>query len=77
MHGGSGIDPVQLDTAIANGIVKININTDLRLAFRQSLKDSLSSTDSLKAYRYFQPVIDDLGKIITQKLTRFSGQAPF
>ena len=74
MHGGSGIDPGQLDTAIATGIVKININTDLRLAFKQSLKDSLTSTESLKAYQYFQPAIDDIGKIISQKLTRFSGK---
>lgn len=74
MHGGSGIDPGQLDTAIATGIVKININTDLRLAFKHSLKESLLSTDSLKAYHYLQPAIDDIGKIIHQKLTRFSSQ---
>jgi len=75
MHGGSGIDPNQLNTAIAGGIVKININTDLRLAFKQSLKNSLTSTNSLKAYQYFQPAIDDIAKIITQKLIRFSGKA--
>ncbi|MAF25402.1 hypothetical protein CL634_07495 [bacterium] len=76
MHGGSGIDPNQLNTAIASGIVKININTDLRLVFRQSLKDSLASTNSLKAYQYFKPAIEDISQIITKKLSSFSSQAP-
>jgi len=72
MHGGSGINPVQLSSAITTGIVKININTDLRLAMKKSLKNSLASTDSFKAYQYLQPVVDDLKEIIITKLQQFT-----
>jgi len=72
MHGGSGIDPVQLTQAINYGIVKININTDLRLAFRQSLQTSLSSSDTIKAYQYLEPAVADLSSLIVKKLKAFA-----
>ncbi len=72
MHGGSGIDQNQLSTAIKQGIVKININTDLRLAFKKSLQQNLTNTDSIKAYQYLQPVIDHLQNIIIKKIHHFT-----
>ena len=72
MHGGSGIDAGQLSTAIKTGIVKININTDLRHVLRKSLLKSLTAIDSLKAYDYLSPVVDDLSLAVVQSLTNFS-----
>ena len=72
MHGGSGIDPNQLDTAIKSGIVKININTDLRHILRRSLLKSLATIDSFKAYEFLSPVVSDLTVAIIDKLTRFA-----
>lgn len=72
MHGGSGIDQNQLSSAITTGIVKININTDLRLVMKKSLQDSLASTTSTKAYDYLRPVVDDLVKIMIKKLRQFT-----
>ncbi|MBU3935382.1 class II fructose-bisphosphate aldolase [Patescibacteria group bacterium] len=72
MHGGSGIDPVQLTQAINYGIVKININTDLRLNFRQSLESSLASSDTIKAYQYLEPAVTDLSSLVVKKLKAFA-----
>ena len=72
MHGGSGIDQNQLSSAITTGIVKININTDLRLGFKTSLQHSLASATSIKAYDYLQPVIEDLTQIMIKKLRQFT-----
>jgi len=72
LHGGSGIDLAQIKSAIRLGIVKININTDLRLAFKKSLLTSINSSPSEKIYDYLSPAIDDVKKIAIEKLTNFS-----
>ena len=40
LHGGSGLSPQTFRKAIKNGISVINIDTNLRLAFRKALKPS-------------------------------------
>lgn len=72
LHGGSGIDPEQIRSAIDSGIVKININTDLRLGFKKSLTESLASQDTEKMYQYLKKPVDDVAEIISQKLIFFS-----
>lgn len=72
LHGGSGISAPQITSAIKLGVVKININTDLRLAFKSAIKQALINIDSEKIYEYFSPVISDLKSLAVQKLVQFS-----
>ena len=72
LHGGSGIPLDQVKQAITLGIVKININTDLRLAFKKSLLESINASYSEKIYDYLTPAIDSVKEIIKQKLINFS-----
>lgn len=72
LHGGSGIPLDQVKQAIGLGIVKININTDLRLAFKKSLLSSINDSHSEKIYDYFNPAIAAVKEVIKQKLTNFS-----
>lgn len=71
MHGGSGIDPGELKSTINLGVVKINVNTDLRLAYRTDLKSSLSNLDTEKIYKYYEPVVETLSHIAAAKLNQF------
>ena len=71
-HGGSGIDLAQIKSAIRLGIVKININTDLRLAFKKSLLSSINTSPLDKIYEYFEKPIIKVKKIAIEKLTNFS-----
>ena len=71
LHGGSGIQPELVASAIKMGIVKININTDLRLQFRKSLETNLQTNSSEKVYDYFTPAIKDVQTIIKHKLLAF------
>ncbi|MDP2641383.1 MAG: ketose-bisphosphate aldolase [Candidatus Yanofskybacteria bacterium] len=41
LHGGSGTPEQELKEAIQNGVVKINVSTDLRIAFTNTLKETL------------------------------------
>lgn len=72
LHGGSGISTDQVAAAIDLGIVKININTDLRQEFKRSLKTATDTINSEKLYDYFYPVIDAVKLVATHKLVQFS-----
>ncbi len=72
LHGGSGIGDDQISNAIKFGIVKININTDLRLKFKESLDRNLKSISTEKIYEILSPTIEEVKQIIKHKLTLFS-----
>lgn len=59
MHGASGIPAEQVKEAIRVGdIVKVNVNTDIRVAYRKALEKSLSETRDVAMYKVFPPVVD-------------------
>lgn len=41
LHGGSGTPEQELQEAVQNGVVKVNVSTDLRIAFTNTLKETL------------------------------------
>lgn len=41
LHGGSGTPEQELQEAIQHGVVKINVSTDLRIAFTNTLRETL------------------------------------
>lgn len=43
LHGASGVPDEAIQKAISYGIVKINIDTDLRVSFSQAVKDTLNA----------------------------------
>jgi len=72
LHGGSGINSDQISSAINLGIVKININTDLRLEFKKTLLISINESTSEKVYDYLTPAINSVQQLVIQKLKQFS-----
>ncbi len=74
LHGGSGIPETQLKKAINAGIVKININTEIRNAWRKGLEKSLKlQKDEVAPYKIFEPiVVDEVAKIIKKKIEIFN-----
>lgn len=56
MHGGSGIASEQVREAIrVGGIVKVNVNTELRQAFKDALAEKLGENPSEYAYYKMTP----------------------
>jgi len=72
LHGGSGVSPDQIQSSINLGVVKININTDLRLKFIESLRHQLTLLQSEKIYDYLAPAVDDVKQVVKQKLISFT-----
>ena len=68
MHGGSGIDQVQLKEAIKMGIVKINVNTDLRLAFRKGMIKGLAENKGDKVYEWMMGAVEEVKRVVRERL---------
>lgn len=72
LHGGSGIPNNQVKEAIKLGIVKVNVNTEMRQAFKDSLEDVMDKNpDEYAMYKMEGPVIEAVQKIVEQKIEVF------
>ncbi len=69
LHGGSGIPVADVKSSLQYGIVKMNINTDLRISFLKSLNQYLPQNKSEKIYHLFGLVINDLQQVIKDKFS--------
>ena len=75
LHGGSGTDDEHFRKAIAAGINIIHINTELRVAWRESLDESLArDTNEVVPYKILRPVVDSVKQVVSSRLRLFHGQ---
>jgi ketose-bisphosphate aldolase len=69
MHGSSGIRDEDVQQAIkVGGIVKINMNSELRVAYRESLDKSLQEVKSVKLYEFMEPVIAAVQSVVEGRI---------
>lgn len=71
LHGGSGIPENHIQQAIQNGVVKINVNSELRVAYKKALQEVLASSEEVAIYKLMPPVIAAVQKIVEQKVLLF------
>ncbi len=75
LHGGSGVNARDVLSAIKLGVVKVNVSTDLRLAFSKKLREVLSQNPKeITPYNIFPPVVEAVQKIV-EKQMQFFGSA--
>jgi fructose-bisphosphate aldolase, class II len=75
LHGGSGTDDADLRNAIAAGINIIHINTELRVAWRHSLENSLRrQPNEVVPYKILPPVVDSVKQVVASRLKLFNLQ---
>ncbi|MEX0934331.1 MAG: class II fructose-bisphosphate aldolase [Candidatus Saccharimonadales bacterium] len=72
LHGGSGTPEHYYQEAIANGISKVNINSDMRYAFRKTLEKVLADNPSQYAVVKLMPeVIAAVQSVVEEKIDMF------
>jgi fructose-bisphosphate aldolase, class II len=75
LHGGSGTEDEHFRKAIAAGINIIHINTELRVAWRESLGESLArDSNEVVPYKILRPVVDSVKQVVSSRLRLFHGQ---
>lgn len=75
LHGGSGVSDDDIKKAIKLGIVKININTELRVAYVGSLeKEMREHPEEVKPYKILAPSIEAMKKVVEEKIILFGSK---
>lgn len=72
LHGASGIKKEEIRKAVKLGINIINIDTEIRLAFTNSVRDILKSDSELYDPRkVLTPAIDAVAQVVSEKIKMF------
>lgn len=73
LHGGSGIPKTEIKKAIKFGIVKVNINTELRLTWKKTLEKSFK-TQEIRPYKILPKVQKAIQKKVEEKINLFGSK---
>ena len=71
LHGGSGLLAEDIRAAVKLGVVKVNVNTELRLAYRETLMNVLRGSEELAVYKIMPPVMAAVQKVVEEKIQLF------
>lgn len=75
LHGGSGVPEEDVKEAIKLGIVKTNINTELRLAFAGNLRRALNNDiEEVVPYKFLVKAKKSVGSVVESKIKLFGSQ---
>ncbi len=73
LHGGSGISDEDFKNAIKAGISIIHINTEIRLAYKESLEKYLKENpDEIAPYKILKPAVLAIEKVVEERLRLFN-----
>ncbi len=73
LHGGSGSEDSEVRAAIQNGIAIVHINTEIRMAYRNAMRQSLQENpDEVAPYKIAKPALIAMQKVIEEKLKLFN-----
>ncbi len=74
MHGGSGVRAEDVREAASAAVVKVNVNTELRLAWSEALRESLASNpEEIVPYKVLPPVVEKIQNVVERKLALLNG----
>lgn len=74
LHGGSGSADAEFTEAVEHGIAVIHINTDLRVLYRDSLKQTLTTVPETTPYKFLAPSVQAMQQYLVEKMRLFARQ---
>lgn len=72
LHGSSGVSEKSIRRAVSLGVNKINIDTDIRLAFSKAVREFVSTNDAFDPRKIVGPAREAMTQIIAEKMIMFS-----
>ncbi len=67
LHGSSGIPHNQLQEAVARGICKVNLATEIKNIFMQTLKSTLRNNEEIDLRKVFPAATNEVIKLVSEK----------
>ncbi|MHC1593278.1 MAG: class II fructose-1,6-bisphosphate aldolase [Methermicoccaceae archaeon] len=74
LHGASGIPDHDITEATKHGISKINIDTELRLAFRDAVRGVVCESDVYDPRKFAGPARDAMREVVRHKIRIFGSK---
>lgn len=75
LHGGSGTPGHYFEDAVKIGVTKININSDMRVAYRNTLERQLKENKSeFAVIKLMDKVIDAVQEVVENKIDSFNAE---
>lgn len=69
LHGGSGTPKADLLSAVKSGVVKVNVSTELRAAFTNTLRTALlKDKEEVTPYKVLPPAVEAVRKAVEEKI---------
>jgi fructose-bisphosphate aldolase class II len=73
LHGASGNSKDDIQAAIKAGMSVVHVNTEIRVAFRKALEESLSAKpEEVSPYKYMDKCIEAVEKVVEEKMKIFN-----
>lgn len=73
LHGGSGVTDDDFKKAIDAGMRIVHINTEIRLAWREGMKEALQDESQIAPYKIFPQAEANVKEVVKKRLKLFSG----
>ncbi len=74
LHGASGLKDEDIQSAVRAGINNVHFNTELRVAYRDSIKKTIEhKPNETTPYRYLGPADEEVKKVVMAKIKIFKG----
>lgn len=75
LHGGSGTPAMYFEEAVKVGVSKININSDMRIAYRKTLEKVLAENkDEYAVVKLMGAVIEAVQRVVEDKIDMFGSK---
>jgi len=72
LHGGSGTNDGDFQSAIKAGITIVHVNTELRLAWRRGIEAALKKDAEVTPYKILAPAVAAVREVVTARLHLFN-----
>ncbi len=73
LHGASGNTEDDIQACIAAGVAVVHINTELRVIYRDALRQSLAAEETTP-YKFLAPAVTTMQEYLAGKMRLFAGQ---
>lgn len=74
LHGGSGIAENDIKASLSLGMSNVHVNTEIRVAFSDTLREELAESDQTTPYKYFKKSADAATSVVRGKLKLFQAE---
>ncbi|MDD5589616.1 MAG: class II fructose-bisphosphate aldolase [Candidatus Portnoybacteria bacterium] len=75
LHGGSGISENDIKEAIRRGVVKINVNTEIRVAYKEAIEEEIKEKpEETTPYKILEPAAEAVRKVVSEKIKLFGSE---